>query len=170
GAIGEIGADRADRRAKARADAVAGRKVGAHTRIPGIAGIEERGDAPVIADPARVFDAADGEAPAADDGTVVRHADALDGVAADRLVAAGTEQERARYALARAGAHAADLAAQQQIVIACQVEKERCTRQAAQEGLGGQRVRRAADLGGKHIALARRDDDIGAPERFAHAE
>src|SRR5437868_8341086 len=110
-AIGEIGADRPNRRAKARAQPIAGRKVGAHARIPRIAGIEEGGHAPVVADPARVFDAADGEAPAADDGAVVLHADALEGVAAHRLVAARAKEEGARNALTRAGAHAADLAA-----------------------------------------------------------
>src|SRR5919197_1383773 len=104
-AVGEVCADRADRRAKARADAVAGGDVGAHARIPGVAGVDERGDAPVIANPARVLDAADDKAPAADDGARLLDTDALEGVAAHGLVAAGAEKEGARDAFARRRAH-----------------------------------------------------------------
>src|SRR4051812_9915021 len=139
-AVGEVRTDRADGGAKASAHPIAGGDVRAHARIPRVTGIEEAGHAPVIPDPARVFDAADDQPPAAHDRAVVLYADALEGVAAHRLVAAGAKQERAWYALADLRAHGADLAAQQEIVAPRQVEKERRARQASQEGLGRQRI------------------------------
>src|SRR6478609_9072226 len=94
-AIGQIGADRSDRRAEAGAHAIAGGEIGAHARIPGVARVDEGGDSPGLADPACVFDAADEEAAPADDGARVRHANAFERVAAHGLVAAGAEEEGA---------------------------------------------------------------------------
>src|SRR5689334_4747435 len=115
-AIGEIGANRADRSAEARAGAVAGGEVRAHAGVPGVAGVEECGDAPVLADPVRKLDAADQQAPPADNGARFFHADALERVAAHRLVAARAKEKGARDALARLRAHRPGLAAQQKIV------------------------------------------------------
>jgi len=92
------------------------------------------------------------------------------GVAAHGLVAAGAEKEGARDALARRRAHGACLAAEQQIVLTPErKEKERACH-AAHESLRRQRIRRAAHLGGEHIALARRNQRVGAAKAFAQAE
>src|SRR5438067_7624350 len=169
-AVGEIGADRADRRAKAHPGAIAGGDVGADAAVPGIAGVEEGGDAPVVAHPVRELDRPDDQAPAADDGAGLGHADTLEGVAAHRLVAARAEEEGARNALARRRAHRARLAAKQEIVGAPERQEERSVGDGAQERLRGERVRRAAHLAGNEVALARRDQRVGAAERLARAE
>src|SRR2546430_13180706 len=110
-AVGEVGTDRPDRRAKARAQTVAGGDIGAQTGVPGVARVDEPGDAPVVAEPVRVFDAADEQAPSADHGAGLLDADALESIAAHRLVAAGAEQEGAGNPFARLRAHGARLAA-----------------------------------------------------------
>jgi hypothetical protein len=153
-AVGEIGADRSDRSAEAPAEAVAERRIEAHAAVPGVAGVDERGDPPALADPVGVLDGADGKPPPADDGLALGHAQALEGVAAHRLVAAGAEEEGRRYALARLGDGAAGLAAQQQ-VISPKGYQQRGAADHAQELPRGEAGRGAPDLDGAEVARAR---------------
>src|SRR5437868_9865103 len=127
-AVREVGPDRSDRRAKAGTDTVAGGEIGANARVPGVARVDEGSHAPGLADPARVLDAADEEASSADDGARLRHADALERIAAHRLVAAGAEEEGARNPGARLRAHGTRLPAEQQVVVPRQHQEERGAR------------------------------------------
>src|SRR3954462_12144392 len=130
-AIGKVGADRSDRRAKANPAAVAGGDIGANSRVPGVAGIEERRKTPALAEPVGGPDAADDQPPAADHGAGLLDADALERIAAHRLIAARTEEERARDALARRRAYQAGLPAEEQVVGAPERQKNGCARHCA---------------------------------------
>src|SRR5581483_8885381 len=152
-AVCEVGADRSDRRAKAHAAAVAGGDIGTDTGVPGVARVEETGKAPVLAEPVGELDAADDQPPAADHGAGFLDADALEGVAAHRLVAARAEEERARDAGARRRAHRAGLPAKQEIVAAAQRQEDRRAADGAHKRLGRKRVGRAADFTEHVIAL-----------------
>src|SRR3954468_11218423 len=132
-AIGKVGTDRSDRRAKANAAAVAGGDIGANSRVPDVAGVEEGRNAPVLAEPVGELDAADDQPPAADHGAGLLDADALERIAAHRLVAAGAEEEGARDALARRRAHGAGLPAKEQVVGPAERQEDRCAGHSAQE-------------------------------------
>src|SRR5687768_852002 len=88
--VGEVGAHRADGRAKAPAEARAdgGLEV---SGVPGVAGVDEGRGAPAVGEPLDVLGAADREVAPADHGVAQAHAEALEGVAAHRVVAAGAE-------------------------------------------------------------------------------
>ena len=88
-AIRDIGAEGADRRTPACAHAIADREVEGIAIVERVAGVDEDGSAPVARDPVRVFDAAQHKIAPTHDGVTLRHADRLEGVAANRLVAAG---------------------------------------------------------------------------------
>src|SRR5687768_3651223 len=90
-AVGQIGADRPDRRAETRAGAVANREAHLIAVVPRVAGVDERGDAPVLAHPMGVLGARHHHAASADDGVALAYAEAFVGVAAHRLVAADAE-------------------------------------------------------------------------------
>src|SRR5690348_17180944 len=59
-AVGDVEAERAGRRFHARADAVPLRQSKMRPRVERVAGVDEGGNAPRIADPARHLDARDG--------------------------------------------------------------------------------------------------------------
>src|SRR5688572_8143530 len=80
-AVGEVDADRADRRAEARAAADAEHRL-VVARVPGVAAVDKRRDSPDGREPVRVLDAADGEVAAADHRVAAAHAEALEGIAA----------------------------------------------------------------------------------------
>src|SRR2546428_10046282 len=102
-AVGEVGADGTDRGAQAPAEAVAARGLEQGGVVPRVAGVDEGRDAPVVAHPVGVLGAQYDVAPSADDRIALLDAEALEGIAAYGLVAAGAEQERGRNALAAVG-------------------------------------------------------------------
>src|SRR5262245_37904856 len=102
-AVGEIEPERTERRAYPHAAAIAYDKAKVRERVSGIAGVDECGEAPGVADPSNRFDAADRVVPAADRSAALLDPEAFEGVAAYRRVAAGPEQERRGDAFAGGG-------------------------------------------------------------------
>src|SRR5688572_8016615 len=141
-AVGEVDADRADRGAEACAGADAEHRV-VVAGVPGVAAVDEGGDPPGGREPVRVLDAADGEVASAHHRVAAAHAEALERVAAHRLVAAGAEEEGRRNALARARGDDAALGAHLQVVVARERKQRRAARRGAVEAPRGQRARRA---------------------------
>src|SRR5262249_3459094 len=92
-AVGDVGAKRPDGGAPAPAEAGAVREDEGVAVIERVAGIHERRGAPASGEPVGGLGAQDRQIAAADDRVALRHADRLVRVAADRLVAAGPEQE-----------------------------------------------------------------------------
>ena len=111
---------RADRQSPpARADAVAERRIQIAEALSGVAGIDEGRDPPVAApafQPSDVLDRGHGQRAAADDGTALLDAEALEVVAADRQGPAGAEEELVRHCIRRFGDDRSQLAAQDQHV------------------------------------------------------
>ena len=70
-AVGDVEAERAERRAHARAEAVAEREVRVRQRVDGVAGVEERGESPELVDPVDRVDARHRIVATRDDGAVL---------------------------------------------------------------------------------------------------
>src|SRR5688572_9321391 len=92
-AIREVGAKWTDRRAPAKTDSDADRRVERAGLVESIADIDENGAAEAIGDPARKFRARDGHVAATDDRVALRNSDRFVRIPAKRLVAARAEQE-----------------------------------------------------------------------------
>src|SRR5690606_14232001 len=107
--VRHVEVDRADRRAPAQADAVAGDRIEVAGRIAGIAVVAEGGARIGGGEPALVFAARDRGEAAPADRSAARHAEGLVGIAAGRLRAGRREQVLAGDAVARAGADDAEL-------------------------------------------------------------
>src|SRR6185312_16752954 len=110
-AVGDVEAERADRRFHARADAVPLRQSKMRPRVERVAGVDEGGNAPRIADPARHLDARDGVIAHGEDRVALLQAKAFERVPAHGRVAAGAEQELRRYVVAIARDHRTRLGA-----------------------------------------------------------
>src|SRR5690606_21862400 len=124
--------------------------------VPGVACVHESRDAPVLADPVRVLDPPEQQVAAADHGVGAPHAEALERVAAHRLVAAGAKEEGRWDSLARLGDHHARLGAKEKVVAA--------ERDQPQEACGGAQERLRRDAGGS--AAEGELDDGAAPRQL----
>src|SRR5262249_7292255 len=115
--IRDVEAERTERGAHARADAVADGQVQIRQRIDGVAGIDEHAESPERVDPPDRIDADDTVVASRHDGIADVHAQACEVVAAHRRAAAGAEQQRRRNAVATARQHGACFRAQVDLAI-----------------------------------------------------
>src|SRR5262245_44437533 len=169
-AVGEVHPDWSDRRAHARAGAVADLRLEERGVVPGVASVDEHADAPVFADPVRVLAAHHEEAPPREDRIALLHAQAQVVIAAHRGVAARPEEEAARDVVARRGDYPPDLSAQQDVPVPADREEERAARDPAKERACGKPLRRAPDLEHREVASSGRDEVVGPAEGAPVAE
>ena len=116
--VRDVEAERADRRAHARADAIAGREMDVRQRVDRVAGVREHRGAPRRVEPVDDLGARDRVIAAADDRGALLHAQAVERIAAHRRVAAGAEQEGRRHADPGVGEHRAGFGARGELVVA----------------------------------------------------
>src|SRR5215212_8719860 len=93
-AVSDVGTEWTDGRAPTHADTDTDRSIKRAHTIERIAGIHEYRRTDRIGDPPRKFDAPQREIASADRRRALRHADRFESIAADRLIATGSKQER----------------------------------------------------------------------------
>src|SRR6266545_4427906 len=113
--VREIHAKRTERRAHAYAGTIAQREVDARERIGGVAGIDERCDAPRSANPADRLGIENCVVASRNRRVTFLHAEAFERIAAHRRIAAGAKEERRRDAVTRRRKNRSALRAQLQL-------------------------------------------------------